>query len=60
MDVSPEEQRIKYLEKAIMEHDKPLPNWPNGKSTVDRNIRRYYMVEELARLKAFVEGKGDE
>lgn len=43
--------RIKLLENALIEHDKPIPNWPSGKSTVDRNIRRHYMAEELNALK---------
>lgn len=53
-------KRIKLLEEAIVAHDKPIPNWPNGKSTVDRNIHRHYMAIELIRLKALVEDKRDE
>ena len=51
--------RIEYLENALVEHDKPIPNWPSGKSTVDRNIRRHYMVQELNALKDSLEDNTD-
>ena len=43
-------EQIEAQKQKIKKHDEAMNNWPSGKSTVDRNIARFYMVKRLENL----------
>lgn len=43
-------EQIEAQKQKIKKHDEAIKNWPSGKSTVDRNIARHYMVQRLEQL----------
>lgn len=42
---------LRNAKQALMSHNKPLENWPSGKSTVDHNIRGYYKKQRVIELR---------
>ena len=42
---------LKNAKQAVASHNKPLKNWPSGKSTVDHNIRGYYKEQRVVELR---------